>query len=144
MTEETKYAAEEDGGQVESDTAAEWKSANEELMGRISQLEETLVSRGSELAVLRESLTGAVLKYRTAIVSAAPDVPGELVQGETLEEIDVSLQAAQDLVARVRQQIESAGQTAEVVPAGAPPRRPPDLSTLSPAAKITHALTLQA
>ena len=142
MIEESKHSTEDAGEQAETDMAENGESNTEELTARISQLEETVLSKDNELSMLKGSLAEAVSKYRAAVISAATDVPGELVKGETLEEVDLSLQAARDIVARVRQQVE-AGQTAAAVPAGAPPRRQPDLSELSPAAKISHALIRQ-
>ncbi len=142
MTEETKDAEREAKVQGNEETEIDWKAVNEELQGRIEQLEEGIASRDSELTALKDSLTGAVAKYRAAVMDSAPGVPEELLKGETVEEIDASLELAQGIVAKVRQQFES-DVTARSVPAGAPPRTPPDLSALSPGEKIAHALARQ-
>src|ERR1051325_6932164 len=50
---------------------------------------------------LREQLTAAAERYRTALLASAPDVPPELVNGETPTEIDASFEAARATVAAV-------------------------------------------
>jgi hypothetical protein len=109
------------------------------LQARIAQLEQGISSRDSELAALKESLSGAVTKYRAAILAAAPDIPMELVKGDSIAEIDASLEQARGIVSKVRQQLEAEAE-ANKVPAGAPQRTPQDLSALSPAEKIAYAL----
>lgn len=142
MTEETKDAEREAEVPGNEETEMDWKAVNEELQGRIEQLEEDIASRDSELTALKESLTGAVAKYRAAVMTSAPGVPEELLKGETVEEIEASLELAQGIVAKVRQQFES-DLVARSVPAGAPPRTPPDLSALPPREKIAYALARQ-
>ena len=142
MTEETMDTEREAEVHTSEETETDWKAMNEELRGRIAQLEEGIASRDSELAALKESLAGAVAKYRAAVMASAPGVPEEMLRGETVEEIDSSLELAQGIVAKVRQQFES-DVAARSVPAGAPPRTPPDLSALPPGEKIAHALAKQ-
>ena len=110
-----------------------------EMQSRIAQLEQGIVAKDSELAAAKESLSGAVEKYRAAILASAPGIPAELVKGESIEEIDASLGQARGIVSKVRQQLEADAE-ANKVPAGAPPRTPQDLSALSPAEKIAYAL----
>ncbi len=73
-------------------------------------------------------------RYRTVLLQAAPDVLPELVQGESVDELDRSLVTARETVARVREQMQT--QAAARIPAGSPARGGPDLSGLSPAEKI--------
>ena len=73
-------------------------------------------------------------RYRTVLLQAAPDVLPELVQGESVDELDRSLVTARETVARVREQMQT--QAAARIPAGSPARGEPDLSGLSPAEKI--------
>lgn len=142
MTEETKDAEREAEVQGNEETEIDWKAVNEELQGRIGQLEEGIASRDSELAALKDSLAGTVAKYRAAVMASAPGVPEELLKGETVEEIDASLELAQGIVAKVRQEFESEV-AARSIPAGAPPRTLPDLSALPPGEKIAQALARQ-
>ena len=124
MAEETKGTETQDKG---------------ELQARIAQLEQGISSRDSDLAAIKESLSGAVAKYRAAVLATAPEVPAELVKGESIGEIDASLEQARGIVSKVRQQLESEAE-ANKVPTGAPERTPQDLSALSPAEKIAYAL----
>ena len=98
--------------------------------------------RQEELAALKAQLALAVAKYRGALLAAAPDLPEEMVAGGTIEEVEASVARARELVERVRKQLEARAQ-AQRVPAGAPPRTPPDLSALSPGEKIAYALNKQ-
>ena len=109
------------------------------LQARIARLEQGISSRDSELSAIKESFSGAVAKYRAAVLAAAPGIPAELVKGDSIAEIDASLEQARGIVSRVRQQLESEAD-ANKVPAGAPERTPQDLSALSPAEKIAYAL----
>ena len=136
MTEENKTVEPQAEG---SEARAESPPATEELQRRIAEMEESIAVRESEAAALRESLAGAVLKYRSAVLETAPGVPEELVTGETVDEIDASLTRARDMVSRVRQELEARA-AEDSVPTGSPPRQPVDLAALSPAAKIQHAL----
>jgi len=95
---------------------------------------------GAEVAALKQQLSSAAQRYRALILAGAPEVPEELVRGETVEEVDASFAAAQQMVAKVRRQLEATAQ-AERVPAGAPPRTPPDFGALSPQEKIAYALS---
>ncbi len=94
---------------------------------------------------LRERLTAAAISYRTAVLATAPDVPPELVSGQTPEEIDASLEAARGIVAAVRERSPNPDVAqpppAVSVPSGAPVRTEPDLAGMSAIDKIKYALT---
>ena len=137
MTEQINHAAREAG--VRSGEETDWSATNDELQGRVAQLEESIALRDTELLALKESLTGAVAKYRAAVLAGAPGVPGELVKGETLEEIDESLEKASAIVSGIRKHLQAEAQAIQV-PAGAPGRQPVDLEGMSGEAMIAHAL----
>ncbi len=111
----------------------------EEREASIQKLTSDLEERGSVVSRLQEQLASAVDKYRDALLSSAPEVPQELVQGQTIGELDVSMAQARQMVERIRNQIEAQA-ASERVPAGAPLRSGPDVSALSPAEKIAYAL----
>ena len=133
--------------QVETDASAQCDMVTETdsnvvdagLTERVRQLEESVASKDNELTALKGALANAVDKYRTAVLATAPGIPDELLKGETVEDIDASLEQARRIVLRVKQQLDSDVATRSV-PAGAPPRTPPDMSALSPTEKIAHAL----
>jgi seryl-tRNA synthetase len=124
---------------------------------KIQELQDTLVLRDTELTVLQdqvehasrerdalqEALSRAVSRYRDLVVAAHPDVPQELIRGDSLEEIDASLESARALVEKVKQQLNQQAQPPEetTVPAGAPPRSGPDISSMTPREKIQYGLT---
>jgi len=125
--------------QAQSSEETDWKAKSDEMQVRIAQLDQVIASRDGELTAIKQSLSGAVAKYRAAVLASAPGIPAELVRGESLDEIDASLEMARGIVSKVRQQLEVEAE-ANKVPAGAPPRMPQDLSALSPAEKIAYAL----
>ena len=91
-----------------------------------------------ELSTAREQVREAAARYREALLSASPEVPADMVAGESVEEVEASLAAARQTVAQVRQHLESQAQAGRV-PAGAPPRSAGgglDLSALTPEEKI--------
>jgi len=111
----------------------------QELEVKLNQLRNSLEEREAELGNLREQMSTATSRYRAALLSSVPEVPEELVQGDTIEELDASLASARGIVEKVAQQLGSQV-ASEQVPTGAPPRRPPDLSAMSPHEKILYAL----
>ena len=142
MTQETNKP--EETAETERDETTETDADTESELARekLVQLEETIAAKNSELATLKDALANAVTKYRAALLVTSPGVPEELIAGETVEEIDASLEQAQRIVSKVQLQLENDAALWDI-PAGAPPRMPADLSSLSPAAKIAHALTTE-
>ena len=120
----------------------------------ITELEQTIGERDSEIVTLKQgtvesvekvtslqkSLNLGVSAYKTAVAHANPAVPGELITGDTIEAVDQSLESSKSLVSTVRASIEAEIASGKV-PAGAPPRTPPDLESLSPREKINYAIT---
>ena len=132
-------AEENQDKQLQSSEETDWKAKSDEMQARIVQLEQGIASRDGELTATRQSLSGAAAKYRAAVLASAPGIPQELVKGESLDEIDASLELARGIVSKVRQQLEIEAESNKV-PTGAPPRMLQDLSALSPAEKIAYAL----
>ena len=134
----------------------EKKSFTKELESKnaaIVELEQTVVSRDSEIAILKqtvaesdkklaelnESLAQAVASYRAMLMEANPEIPDELLTGDTIDALNESLENARALIGRVKQAIEA--ETSKTrIPAGAPQRAPLDLSVLSPREKIQYAI----
>lgn len=113
---------------------------------RIAELEQALAEKAAEIAALKQSilelelrLSQAVAAYRAEVIKANPDVPEELITGETIAEVDASLASAQALVERVRRELEGKVSQARI-PVGSPLRTQPDLSILSPKEKIQYAI----
>ena len=126
--------------QQESRLDEELAAAREELAAAAAEAESAegraqLGEARDQLAESRSQLREAALKYREARLAAAPHIPADLVPGDTLEEIDQQLESAQRVVSHLREKLQQEGQSSRV-PVGAPPRRPPDISSLSATEKI--------
>jgi chromosome segregation ATPase len=126
----------------------------EEAQGRVAALEEELAAARTEAEAkhelvlslegqveeLRGALTAAAERYRELLLASNPEVPGDLVRGESIEEVEASLEAARQTVLQVRSHLESQAQAGRV-PTGSPVRSGPDLSALSPQEKIQMGLS---
>lgn len=86
----------------------------------------------------KRAAAGAV-RYRELAVRSEPALPPDMITGDTIEAIDASLGSARELAGRVRSHIEEQTHAARV-PAGAPNRRPPDISAMTPEQKIRYGL----
>ena len=152
MTEETneveemKAESEGEGGGEGGGEKSEQERRIGELEATLAQLQQQMAEReqqvDGEVTALREQLSGAAAKYRALILTTAPEVPEELVRGETPQEVEASFAAAREMVEKVKTQLEAQAQS-ERVPTGAPARTPPDLGALSPQEKIAYALSHQ-
>jgi len=136
--EAAEEAPQEDGeaspeGQPEAEEVARLRAALEERDARVAELEE-------EAQRLSGELTAALQKYRSSLLASAPEVPEELVQGETVHEVEEAFARARAMVDRIRSQVEAQA-AKERIPPGAPARSGPDLSSLSAREKIAYALT---
>ena len=106
---------------------------------RIAELEQSAAAAADRQQKLEESLRQVAAVYRSAVISANPEIPEELICGETAEAIGESLAGARKLVSRVRQGLE-AGAMQSRFPGGAPVRTAPDTSALSAREKIKYAI----
>ncbi len=107
--------------------------------GELVILKETVVTSDRKLTEVNGSLAQAVESYREQVAVANPDVPTELIAGDTIDAVNESLENARSLVDKVKQGIEAEASRVKV-PAGAPQRAPLDLSGLSPREKIQYAI----
>jgi chromosome segregation ATPase len=107
--------------------------------GEIASLKQSLTEMEEKLAATNDSLVGAVASYKSMVIRTNPDIVGELISGDTIESVNESLEKARSLIGRVRQGLETEIASARV-PAGAPERRSPDLSALSPREKIQYGI----
>ena len=131
------------------ETLAQLREEQSQLSASLGEAQAQVAARDEELAGLRQgaealqvSLKAAASKYRDVLLAGKPDVPPDLVSGETVEEVDQQLEAALRMVAQLRSHLESQAQALRV-PTGAPARRAADLSALSPGEKIAYGLSRQ-
>ena len=118
---------------------SELEQAIAERDNQVTALKQSLAELEPRLTELDDSLSQAISSYRALVVKLNPGVPEELITGDSIEAIDKSVEAAQTLVDKVRQELEAEIAGARV-PAGAPQRAPLDLSALSPREKIHYAI----
>ena len=121
---------------IDDPTPEEWPS--EEAL-EIQRLTTLVIERDSEISGLKQQVELAVGRYRSALIAGAPELPEELVQGSSIEELDRSVESARKIVEKVASRIEARAPEARV-PSGAPARRPADVSGLSPREKILYAI----
>jgi peptidoglycan hydrolase CwlO-like protein len=124
---------------AQTELAAE-RERFEGLNGELSTAQATLSGVQEENQELHARLQAAAGKYREALLAAAPELPAELVDGGSIEEVEASLERARQTVHQVRERLESQAQAGRV-PTGSPPRGAPDLSALSPVEKIRLGLS---
>ena len=117
----------------------ELEMAVSEKDSELATFEQTVADDNQKFKALNESLSQAVAAYKTVVVKANPGVIEELITGDTITEINQSVDNATTILAKVRQGVEE-GIASGKVPAGAPQRMPPDLSALSPREKIQYAI----
>lgn len=136
--EERSLALEEELARVRQ-TLLEREARVHELDAQLAAAQETRTGQQEEIRELQEELAAALGRYRGALLEGAPEVPQELVQGESVQALEESFSRARELVERVRRQVE-AKLAKERVPPGVPPRRPLDISGLSSKDKIALGL----
>jgi chromosome segregation ATPase len=105
----------------------------------IATLKQSIADSEQRLAEINATLVQAIASYKGLVMQTNPEIPVELLAGDTIEVINESLQNARALVDKVRQGIEAEISKTRV-PAGAPQRAPLDLSVLSPREKIQYAI----
>jgi chromosome segregation ATPase len=113
---------------------------------RIAELEASLseAKQGSEAAAAELTRAGeahghAVIKYLDAVRLANPAIPGDVIAGDTIEEIDASVAKAATIAESVKASLEARAKEARV-PAGAPARGEISLEGLSAREKIAAGL----
>jgi hypothetical protein len=90
-----------------------------------------------QAASLGESLKGAIAGYKALIIAANPDVLPELISGESIEALNLSMTKGKELTGKVKTNLEAQAQKTRV-PAGAPVWGPEDVSGLSAREKINR------
>lgn len=115
---------------VEVEAARTQASTLAEEVERLSQSVSATEAQGKE----------AVRRYREVLIEREPQLPADLVIGDSIAEVDSAVERARQTVAQVRQHLDEQAQALRV-PAGAPQRSEPDVSDLSSAEKIRLGLS---
>lgn len=118
---------------------AEGEAVKARLDAEVAALKEQNTTVSGNLAALKSSLTESVKSYRELVLKSNPDVPSELIIGETVTAVSESLEKAKGLVSKVRENIETVKSLTRI-PAGAPARTAASNPALTPHEKITHGI----
>jgi len=121
---------------------AETKAQFTERDGAATSWEAHAAEKESELTAANEAITSAIASYRALAVSANPAIPQEMITGDSIEEINTSLESARTIVGKVTANVQASLAQGNVPP-GAPSRGELDLSGLSPREKIQHGLATE-
>jgi hypothetical protein len=125
---------------LDAEAAAHDEPREEEERERlVSELASTEAALDAERTATRAALE----RYREALLTAEPELPPDLVQGETLEELEDSLAAARGAVARIRDRLQADDDEAPSgggFPVGAPARGGASRGVLTSAEKIAAGL----
>ena len=92
-----------------------------ELETALSEAKQGSEASTAELASVKEARDQAVTRYLGMAKASNPQVPEDMISGETIEEIDASVEKGKGLVSAVKKTLESETAAAKV-PAGAPTR----------------------
>ena len=106
------------------------------------QASEELARLRSDLDAERAARRAAVARYREAVLAAEPTLPPELVAGDSLADVDASVEAARRAVAQIRERLatEADEAAARGFPVGAPGRVEPSVEGMSASEKIALGL----
>jgi len=133
---ETQAKAELEASIAGKDTRiGELESELSEAKSESEAKQADLEAKVSELAQFSDVMVTAVDKYREALITAHPEVPQDLIQGDSIEALFASVEKGQGVVSQVKANLE-AETVATRVPAGAPVSTGPNLEGLSAREKI--------
>ena len=107
-----------------------------------AQTSEELTRLRADLDAERAAHRAAVARYRQAVLASEPALPPELVAGDSLAEVDASVEAARRAVAQIRERLAAEADEAATrgFPVGAPGRLEPSVEGMSAAEKIAFGL----
>lgn len=110
----------------------------ERLRAELENAQAALQALTAERDAARQDYAAAVARYRQQVIAAHAEIVPDLVTGQTIEEIDASVERAKAAFANLRERIASV----QATPLGGAPRQviAEDLSALSPEAKIALGL----
>jgi multidrug efflux pump subunit AcrA (membrane-fusion protein) len=111
-----------------------------QLDAALSEAKQGSEATAAELASVKEAKDQAVAKYLTMAKALNPAIPEGIISGESIAEIDASVEKGQAIVEAVKKAMESEASQARV-PAGAPTRGGISLEGLTPREKIAAGLT---
>lgn len=129
----------DDGDSLPDEVQAELEAlAAADLDVEDTGLAAALAEAQREVARQRSLTRQAVSRYREALLASEPELPADLVRGESIEEVDLSAESARRAVSRIRERI--ASERPRGFPVGAPAREPARREQMSAQQKIVAGL----
>lgn len=113
-----------------------------DLQAQLSEAKQGSEAVATELNQVKEAHGQAVSKYLDAVRASNPTIPQDIITGESIEEIDASVQKATTIAESVKASLEAQAKETRV-PAGAPPRTEISVEGLSPREKIAAGISRQ-
>jgi len=80
--------------------------------GIVTKLKNEIRHKDRVMVSLRQEFLLAIEKYRQSIITASPEIPAELIHGETVEQLESSLTKAKGLFEKIRKQVNLKAKTA--------------------------------
>jgi hypothetical protein len=106
-----------------------------DLQAKLTHATQGAEAAATELTQVKQAHTQAITKYLGAVKLANPTIPGDVITGGSIDEIDGSVAKALSIATAVKASLEAQAKQAKV-PAGAPTRGEISLEGLSPREKI--------
>ena len=80
-----------------TDQKGDWQGILAEKDGIVSKLKNEIRHKDRIMVSLRQEFLLAIERYRQSIIASAPEIPQELIHGETVEQLESSLSKARGL-----------------------------------------------
>jgi len=122
--------------------AAEKDARIAALESALSEAKQESQAALTETARLKDAEATTVGKYREALLAAHPDIPQDLIQGDSVSGLFASVEKGKATVHAVRKSLEAEA-AATKVPAGAPTRGAISVEGMSPREKIAAGISRQ-
>ena len=125
---------------LEQELAAGQEQLNK-MSGQVTALHEEAISHEKSLVAANEALVQAIHSYKTLAAAAHPDIPAELITGDTVADINASLKKAQGIVSKIAANVPANLARGKLPAVESRVSEPPDTAALSPREKIHHGLS---
>ena len=134
---------EEKAAKAQAEAAITEKDAKiAELEGSLSEAKQATEASAAELATVKVDRDAAVGKYLSMAKALNPTIPETIIAGESIAEIDASVEKGKSIVEAVKQAMASEA-AATKVPAGAPTRGAISTEDMSPREMIAYGISRQ-
>lgn len=121
-----------------TDQKGDWQGILAEKDVMVSKLKNEIRHKDRIMVSLRQEFLLAIERYRQSIITSSPEIPQELIRGETVEQLESSLTKARGLFEKIRKQVNLKTKSANKVAANG--KRPSSSISLTPSYESSLAL----